>query len=54
MTKGFAFEVYTHFGRVLATFPVHAGETHHRAMEEARAFGLSLGHSAWWVCRARR
>ena len=42
-------EVYTFFGRALKRFPVKENETHHKASEKARAYGLSLGHNNWWV-----
>lgn len=40
-------EVYTHFGRVIARFPIGPNETHHRALEEARR--IALQEKARWI-----
>lgn len=35
-----SFQVYTYFGRVLATFTTPMNETHHSALENARKYLL--------------
>jgi hypothetical protein len=48
--KNYQFEVYTYFGRTLALFEVGAGETHHSALEAARAYLLDAekqGVTCW-------
>ena len=48
--KTYQFEVYTYFGRTLALFEVGADETHHTALEAARAYLLDAekqGTTCW-------
>ena len=45
------FEVYTYFGRILASFTVGKDELHHGAMEKARLYLVeyesTIGNAAW-------
>lgn len=44
------FVIYTYFGRVLKQFKIADNETHHRALEEARKYGIEqerLGVTNW-------
>ena len=45
------FEAYTYFGRVISSHTIGENETHHKALNEARAtmlqFERETGQSAW-------
>lgn len=42
------FEVYTYFGRVLATFPIGVDELHHSALQRATKF-MNLYPGTCWI-----
>lgn len=44
--KRYIFQVYTHFGRVLAEFPI-GDELHHHALQRAREFAAKQSKDTW-------